>query len=49
MSDREKLRILSSRSDALLAEARQLDVGLPELIKLLRERDAVMNSEDLHK
>ena len=49
VSDREKLRILSSRSDALLAEARQLDVGLPELIKLLRERDAVMKSEALHK
>ena len=28
--------------DALLTEARQLDVGLAEVIKLVRERDALM-------
>ena len=49
VSEREKLRILSSRSDALLTEARHLDVGLPEVIKLLRERDALMKTEELHK
>jgi len=49
VSEREKLKILSSRSDALLTEARHLDVGLAELIKLLRERDALMKTEDLHK
>ena len=42
LPQREKLKILTSRADALLTEARHLDVGLPEIIKLLRERDALM-------
>ena len=42
LSQREKTRILARRADALLAEARHLDVDLSEVIKLLRERDAVM-------
>lgn len=42
---REKIRILSKRVDALLAEAGQLDVELSELVKLVRERDAVMKEE----
>ncbi len=45
---REKIRILSKRVDALLAEAGQLDVELSELVKLIRERDAVMK-EDVSK
>jgi DNA-binding transcriptional regulator YhcF (GntR family) len=39
---REKTRILNKRVDALLAESRHLEVELNELIKLLRERDAMM-------
>jgi len=44
---REKVKILTSRIDALLAEARHLDIGLPEIIKLLRERDALMQVEGI--
>jgi len=42
LPQREKLKILTSRADALLTEARHLDVGLAEIIKLLRERDALI-------
>src|SRR6185295_13724720 len=39
MPQREKTKILAKRVDALLAEARHLEVELSEVIKLLRERD----------
>jgi GntR family transcriptional regulator len=39
---RERLRILAGRADALLAEARQMNVGLEEVLELLRERDEAM-------
>ncbi len=42
VSRRQKEKILAARADALLAEARHLDVDLPEIIKLLRERDSLM-------
>ena len=42
VSQREKTKILTARADALLAEARHLDFNLPEIIKLLRERDSLM-------
>ena len=42
LPQREKLKILTGRADALLTEARHLDVGLAEIIKLLRERAALM-------
>jgi GntR family transcriptional regulator len=42
LPQREKMRILANRADALLAEGRHLDVDLAEIIKLLRERDALM-------
>ena len=45
LPQREKTRILSKRVDALLTEARHLEVELSELVKLLRERDAVMKEE----
>ena len=38
LARKQRLRILSERMDALLAEARHLDVGTEELIKLLKER-----------
>lgn len=43
LSQREKTKILTRRVDALLAEARHLDVELSELVKLLREREGVMD------
>ncbi|HEY3861032.1 MAG TPA: GntR family transcriptional regulator [Verrucomicrobiae bacterium] len=49
MLQREKIKILSSRADALLTEARQLDVNLAEVIKLLHERDALMLDEEIGK
>ena len=45
MAQREKTKILAKRADALLAEARHLDVETCEVIKLLRERDAVMRDD----
>src|SRR6185503_19449224 len=42
LPQREKTKILARRADALLTEARHLDVELSEVIKLLRERDGVM-------
>src|SRR5438094_4842848 len=42
LPQREKMKILSRRADPLLTEARHLDVELPDVIKLLRERDAAM-------
>jgi GntR family transcriptional regulator len=49
MLQREKIKILASRADALLTEARQLDVDLVEVIKLLRERNAMMLEEEIGK
>jgi GntR family transcriptional regulator len=40
---REKIKILTKRVDALLTEARQLDVDMSEIIKLLHERDSAMD------
>jgi len=45
MSQREKTKILSRRVDALLTESRHLDVELNEVIRLIRERDSVMDRE----
>jgi GntR family transcriptional regulator len=39
LAKRERTRILTKRIDALLAEARHLDVPITELIDLLRERN----------
>lgn len=40
LARRERLRILTERVDALLAEAGQMDIGLDELFDLLRDRAA---------
>jgi GntR family transcriptional regulator len=45
---REKTKILNKRVDALLTEARHLEVELSDVIKLLRERDGLMK-EEVHK
>lgn len=44
LARRERLKILGRRVDALIAEARQMDVSLGELIDLLRQRDRAMAS-----
>ena len=45
LARRERLKILTERIDALLAEARQLGVSTEEVIDLLRRRDEVMQPE----
>jgi GntR family transcriptional regulator len=45
LPQREKTKILTKRVDALLTEARHLDIELNEVIKLVRERDGVMKEE----
>lgn len=42
LARRERRKILAGRIDALLAEARQLDIDMDEIIDLLRQRDQVM-------
>lgn len=42
----EKRKILTERIDALLAESRQLNVGLDELIDLIHERSQSMQSRE---
>src|SRR5438034_596183 len=42
LSRRERLKILAQRADALLAEARQMNVSTDEVIDLLRQRDQAM-------
>ena len=41
----EQLKILAERLDQLLSEARQMKVGLDELIELARERDALLQKK----
>ena len=43
LARRERLKILTERIDALLAESRQMDVSFDDLVKLLRERRALLN------
>jgi GntR family transcriptional regulator len=44
LARRERLKILGRRVDALLAEARQMDVTLDDVIDLVRQRDRAMSS-----
>ena len=43
LARRERVKILTQRADALLAEARHMDIGLDEIIDLLRERHETMH------
>jgi GntR family transcriptional regulator len=42
LARRDRLKIVTQRIDALLAEARQLDVPLDDVIALLHQREAAM-------
>jgi GntR family transcriptional regulator len=42
LARRERMRVLSDRIDALLAEARQMDVDTDALVDLLRQRERAM-------
>jgi GntR family transcriptional regulator len=45
LARRDRLEIIVQRIDALLAEARQMDIGLDEVMELVRDRDEVMQSQ----
>jgi GntR family transcriptional regulator len=44
LARRERLKILTERIDALLAQARQMNVGIDEILQLMRQRDEAMQS-----
>jgi GntR family transcriptional regulator len=44
LARRERLRILTERIDALLAEARQMDIAFEDVMKLAERRHATMLS-----
>jgi GntR family transcriptional regulator len=43
LSRRERLKIVTARVDALLAEARQLGIGVDEVVELIGRRDRAMH------
>ncbi len=43
LARRERLRIVAERIDALLAEARQMDIPIDEIVNLIQQRNAAMN------
>ena len=43
LARRERVRLVTERADALLVEARQMDIGLDEVIDILRHRDTAMH------
>jgi GntR family transcriptional regulator len=49
LARRERLKILTGRVDALLAEARQMDVDVDAVVDLVRQRDQVMQSSPREK
>jgi GntR family transcriptional regulator len=42
LARRERMKILAERIDALLAEARQMNIALEDVIKLVEQRNAAM-------
>ena len=46
LARRERLKIIAERVDALLAEARQLGIGVDELIALIARRDQAMQPSE---
>ena len=49
LARRERLRILAERADALLAEARSMNIPLEDVVELLRQRDEAMKSPSPEK
>jgi GntR family transcriptional regulator len=45
LARRERLKIVTERIDALLVEARQMDIDTERLIELIQERDEAMRAE----
>jgi GntR family transcriptional regulator len=49
LARRERVRILTERVDALLAEARQMNMSTEEIVELLRQREDAMNEQPREK
>jgi GntR family transcriptional regulator len=49
LARRERVRILTERVDALLAEARQMNISTEEIVELLRQREDAMNEQAREK
>jgi GntR family transcriptional regulator len=49
LAHRARMKILTERIDALLAEARQMNVETEALVELLHQRDAVMRAPKLEE
>ena len=45
LARRERVKILTQRADALLAEAQHMDIDLDEILDLLRERHGTMQAK----
>jgi GntR family transcriptional regulator len=43
LARKERFKILAERVDALLTEARHLEIALEEVVKLIRERHTIIN------
>jgi GntR family transcriptional regulator len=46
LARRERVRILTERIDALLAEARQMNIDVDAVIDLMRQRDQIMQTQE---
>ncbi len=44
LGKRDRLKAVTQRVDALLAEARQMDIPVDEIIEIIRDRDDAMTS-----
>jgi GntR family transcriptional regulator len=49
LARRERVRILTERVDALLAEARQMNISTEEIVDLLQQREDAMNEQPTDK
>ena len=49
LARRQRLKIVTERIDALLAEARQMDIDTDELLELIQERDELMQTASSNK
>jgi GntR family transcriptional regulator len=47
LARRERLKIVTERVDALLAEARQLGIGVSEIVELIARRAEAMQPEEI--
>ena len=43
----ERIKLVTKRADALVSEARQVDIPIDEVIDIVRERDDALNPEEV--